>query len=672
VSAAAGALTVSQYVVGVVVVVSITAALVVGAVSLRKLVVPAWDGALARLAELVIGAALLVTVVELLGSVGAMRRWTVVATSVLAAVGAWVLARRSGVARTSLARRGPRRPDWLTGVVLAALAPFVLAPWLRQIADALRLGMLEYDTLWYHLPFAARFVQDGWVIRPHHVGNPPDAFLPATSELFHAVGMLAFATDVVSPFLNLAWAGVFLLAGWCVGRPFGAEVATAAAATVVLVLPVMVASQAASAQSDIAGLALLTAAVAFVATEPDGGRAAGLAGVATGLSIGTKLTFVAPALGLAVGAVVLARPGRRRPVAVAWATGLVATGAFWYVRNLAYTGTPLPWFGLQVAGIDAPSTGPTIDCGTTSLADLLAHPAQLRAHVVPFVASALGPVWPLVLGVGAAGIVAAVSTRRRLEVLLGAVALLAAAAYAVTPATAGGAAARCFAYNTRFGAPALALALLGLALALAPLGRRYVLACAVALGAVAVVTSKPMPNTSFVTAVVVVAVVAFAVLARSRLTGRRGLVSWAGASLLAVALVAGWQLQRFYLDHRYAGRELPVVLARVLEPLRGVRDSRIAVVGLLRHYPLYGAELSNRVEFPATRHLARLEEITSCTAWAEALARRRYDYVVIAPSGADDTVKLAWTRAQPWAVEELHASDVSVFRLDSGVARCPR
>ena len=434
--------------------------------------VPAWDGALARLAELVVGAALLVAVVELLGSVGTLRRWTVVAASVLAALGAWALVRRRGVVDDARARRGPRRPDRLTGVVLAAMAPFVLAPWLRQIADAVRLGMLEYDSLWYHLPFAARFVQDGWIIRPHHVGNPPDAFLPATSELFHAVGMLAFATDVVSPFLNLGWAGVFVLAAWCVGRPVGGEVATAAAAAVVLALPVMVASQAGSAQSDMAGLALLTAAVAFVAAEPNSARAAGLAGVATGLSIGTKLTFVAPAVALAVGAVVLARPVRRRPVAVAWAIGLVTTGAYWYVRNLAYTGTPLPWFGLHVAGIDLPSTGPTIDCGTTSLADLLADPAELRAHVAPFVPSALGPVWPLVIGVGAAGIVAAVSTRRRLPVLLGAVALLSAAAYVVTPATAGGAAARCFAYNTRFGAPAVAIALLGLALALAPLGRR--------------------------------------------------------------------------------------------------------------------------------------------------------------------------------------------------------
>jgi hypothetical protein len=666
----------SQYVVGVVVLVSIAASLVVGAVSLRRLFLPAWDGALARLAELVVGAALLVVVVELLGSVGALQRWTLVAAMVLAAVAAWAFMRRRGVVVTRRARGSPPRPDRASVVVLAAIAPFLFAPWLRQTADAVRLGMLEYDTLWYHLPFAARFAQDGWIVQPHHVGNPPDAFLPATSELFHAVGMLAFATDVVSPFLNLAWAGVFVLAAWCVGRPLGAQVATTAAAGVVLALPVMVASQAGSAQSDMAGLALLTAAVAFVVADQNSAGAAGLAGLAAGLSIGAKLTLVAPALLLAVGAVVVARPGRRKRVAVAWAVGLAATGAYWYVRNIVYTGTPLPWFGFRVAGLHVASTGPTIDCGTTSLADLLTEPAELRAHVYPFMSRSLGPVWLLVLAAGGAGIVAAVAARRRMHVLLGVVALLAVAAYVVTPATAGGAAARCFSYNTRFAAPALMLALLGLALALAGRGRWHVLGCAVILGSIAVVTSKPTPNTSFLTALVVVALLVLAVLAASRLAGRRGLVWGAAALLLVAVLVAGWPLQRFYLDHRYAGRGLPQALALVLERLRGVHDARIGVVGLLRHYPLYSSDLSNRVEFPSTRHLARFEEIRSCTAWAEALIRRRYDYVVVVPQNRRDAAKIEWTRAQPSARVLLATPAATVFRIDgergaSRTMRCP-
>jgi hypothetical protein len=193
----------------------------------------------------------------------------------------------------------------------------------------------------------------------------------------------------------------------------------------------------------------------------------------------------------------------------------------------------------------------------------------------------------------------------------------------------------------------------------------------VVLGGIAVATSKPTPNTSFLTALVVVGLVVLAVVGAPRLARRRGLVWGAAALFLVGVLVAGWPLQRFYLDHRYAGHGLPRALAPVLERLRGVHDVRIAVVGLLRHYPLYNSDLSNRVEFPATRHLARFEEIRSCTAWAQALVRRHYDYVVVAPDDPDDAAKIAWTRAQPWAVEELHGPDATVFHLRRGAeTRC--
>ena len=92
-------------------------------------------------------------------------------------------------------------------------------------------------------------------------------------------------------------------------------------------------------------------------------------------------------------------------------------------------------------------------------------------------------------------------------------------------------------------------------------------------------------------------------------------MSWAGALLSWSCSLPAGQLQRFYFDHRYAGPRLRQPLARVLEPLRGVQDSRIAVVALDTHYPLYGADLSNRVEFPAERHLAQIEEPRTCEAW---------------------------------------------------------
>ena len=46
-------------------------------------------------------------------------------------------------------------------------------------------------------------------------------FYPQVSELLHAGGILLFGNDFLSPLLNMAWLGLALFAGWCIGRPYG-------------------------------------------------------------------------------------------------------------------------------------------------------------------------------------------------------------------------------------------------------------------------------------------------------------------------------------------------------------------------------------------------------------------------------------------------------------------
>ena len=58
-------------------------------------------------------------------------------------------------------------------------------------------------------------------------------YYPANSELLHAIGMVAFGNDLLSPVLNFGWMGLALLAAWCIGRPFGLAAATLLAAVVV-------------------------------------------------------------------------------------------------------------------------------------------------------------------------------------------------------------------------------------------------------------------------------------------------------------------------------------------------------------------------------------------------------------------------------------------------------
>ena len=88
--------------------------------------------------------------------------------------------------------------------------------------------MTGFDSTWYHGPFAAGFFQTGNTWDLHFIAPQFLAwFYPANAEIFHAVGMLAFSRDLLSPLLNLGWFIGCLLACWCIGRPYrvGAVVA---------------------------------------------------------------------------------------------------------------------------------------------------------------------------------------------------------------------------------------------------------------------------------------------------------------------------------------------------------------------------------------------------------------------------------------------------------------
>src|SRR5205823_10172185 len=107
------------------------------------------------------------------------------------------------------------------------------------------------------------------------------AFHPANAELLHGLGMVIFGRELLSVVLNMGWLGLTLLAGWCVGRPFGRAPATLVATAVLLAPPLLVATQAGPAPNDIVAGVFLLACVVLVLT-PDGRpgptTAAGLAG----------------------------------------------------------------------------------------------------------------------------------------------------------------------------------------------------------------------------------------------------------------------------------------------------------------------------------------------------------------------------------------------------------
>ncbi len=143
----------------------------------------------------------------------------------------------------------------------AALA----AAWMVPTLGTLAAGMDRADSLWYHMPLAARFVQTGYL--GHIYFFDPvflASFYPANSEVLHAVPILFFDRDIVSPVLNLGWLSVALLAAWCIGRPYGLAPQALIGASVALGSQSLVEFQAGEALNDITGVAFVLAAVAIL------------------------------------------------------------------------------------------------------------------------------------------------------------------------------------------------------------------------------------------------------------------------------------------------------------------------------------------------------------------------------------------------------------------------
>ena len=106
------------------------------------------------------------------------------------------------------APRPPAPPTWgLAGVIAVLACAALAAAWMVPTLGTLAAGMDRADSLWYHMPLAARFVQTGdlgdiYFFDPIFLAS----FYPANSEVVHAVPILFSDRDSVSPLLNLGLA----------------------------------------------------------------------------------------------------------------------------------------------------------------------------------------------------------------------------------------------------------------------------------------------------------------------------------------------------------------------------------------------------------------------------------------------------------------------------------
>src|SRR6266571_521279 len=125
-----------DYLLGVGIVVLLAASATFFAAMLRRLLLPQWDGLLAGLASTILALSLLITLCEVLGSVGLFRRWALVVGALLVAAGAALLFVPARKRRKSVFRRGsPNVSPIEAGLVVAAVV-LALTPWVKQIRFA--------------------------------------------------------------------------------------------------------------------------------------------------------------------------------------------------------------------------------------------------------------------------------------------------------------------------------------------------------------------------------------------------------------------------------------------------------------------------------------------------------------------------------------------------------
>ena len=635
--------------------------------------------------------AALILVAEFLGTIGLLERAPLVIACV--AVGAAGIRWGERPSFTAIAVNDgllpPAAPfNRVAAALSLAAAAAVAVAWFDRTDFAVHSGMTDPDTLWYHLPVAARFAQEGSITALHFTSYEPlTPFHPSNGSLLHAIGMVAFGSDFLSPFVNLGWLALALVAGWCVGRPYGRGPVTLLGAAIVVGSPILTGMDGGTGKDDVMGVALLLAAVALLVNGRGERAPNAIAAIAGGLLLGVKLSMIVPALLLAVAAIAGAPKARRASAAAAWAVSLTVVGGYWYVRNLARTGNPFPWSDLGPLSLNQPVLAPYTERYVKgSIVERWHYDGFWGDWLVPAAETALGPAWwaVLLLAVGG-GLAAAIAGRDRLHRLLGAAAVLIAVAYAITPGSAGGSpdeVPHLVLWNMRHLTPALALGLVCLPLierlrngwhwGMLALYAAVFVATQLSSGTFELWGARP-------TAVAVIgglgAVALVAVAARvPRALG------WAAAGLLAIGVVAaGAKAHDIYFDHRYSDRSSALGLP--YSWARDVRDARIGIVGFFLQHPLYGQDLSNHVQYVGVDGGdGEFRSVASCAEWRRELAAGGYDYVVTAPFnfpwGASSAYprEARWTETDPAAARIGRSGPVAVFRLsgEPDPARCTR
>jgi hypothetical protein len=698
----------ATYFLGLAQVLVLVGALGYAALRLRRHLLPEWNEAAGWLVTAVTGTGLLVVLSELLGVLGILTGWALVLSGlVIALVARLRLNPGSGPESTKAPSEGgteasgpPCPPVARHGFWFALVATAVLvAQWAVFTSYSLDAGISNFDSVWYHLPFAADFFQTGSTLgflRTETVFL--NWFYPQNSELIHAVGMALSGRDFFSILLNMGWLALALLAAWSIGRPYARPHLTLIAAAILLTTHTLVVREPGTAKNDIVAIALILSAVGILinrGADPSDTRgrigpgwAMAAAGLAVGLAVGTKVTALAPAAMITIAVLLSAHHGTRLRSAAVWFGSAFVGGGFWYLRNLLATGNPIPQLK-SIGPIELP--GPErLQEGRPdfNVFHYIGDFTIWREYFLPGLEQGFGFLWPLLFAVAIPGLVVLIwKGPGRITRSLGLAAALAMVAYLFTPLSAAGPVGSpdAFSINLRFLVPALAMALVLIPLASwfrmprPQLGLGLLLLFLFfATGSGDAVWSQSGGLFGVAFAVVFVVVPALAWHYRRRLIstepGRRRVLWVAGAALGGILLLS-WPLASGYFDSRYKDFEPKAGLAEPYRWANGLEDARIGLAGTtagFRQFGFFGESLSNRLTYIGREAPAGgFDVIRTCPEFRRAVNEAGLDYLVTSPflnfTGDRKPVfspERTWVVGDPAISIEVGPGPVEVWRVD--------
>jgi hypothetical protein len=688
----------ASYVVGTAAIAAVVAAVWLGSYWLRRWIVPEFSGALARLAELTIGFALLIIALQLVGSLGLLDLVWIALGCILVPLVAAGLGYR-------FARRGveqiaaPKVPAWAFLVALG-VASWAVAEWSFPAQLSLDQGMFGGDTTWYHMPAAARFIQDGSIIPLHFTDALRLAvwFYPQSSELMHGALMGLMESDWLSPLFNMLCLGVALLGCWCVGRPYGVGPATLVGGAILLSGGVMIETQPGEGRNDIMAFAFLIAFAAFLINghqrrAPKSGAVDEkpdpkaplldkgpliIAGIAAGIAISVKVSMLAP-IGIIFLGMILVSGRARWWVTTVWlGIPMLLVGGYWYIRAMLYTGgNPVPAIGWGPLKLPQPDQMPLDPRPRFSVAHYLTDLDVSRYWFFPRLDDAFGILFPLILiMLAVTAVYLVVKARNKVIRVLAAAAIVTAVVYVVTPLTAAGQEGEPsgFFTNTRYLLPGLLLAMILLPIARplrAPENRaRIVLIFLTVVYVITVLTSPKwypsfVPGAVFLTLAIVWAPVGLSWLKEHTEVPRSVFI----ASIAAIALIGavwGRGEEVGYANKHYTRTTLFLQEGgpqEAFEFTRDLKDKRIAIAGsgqmFFGQYGFYGVDRSNHVQYigqEGDNGTYRL--IANCENYVRKINEGNYDYIITSEFTQDSPTSPFYYPIRSWIKDDPAVTEV--------------